>query len=270
MRCEVECSGYMNDCFVYEDWTRELKPRCFYVGMGLKKRVDLLIRNKHHTNIASKYGIDRKVVLGPVSRKEAAQHEVRLIAQRKTYVFGENFEFGANYTKGGERGTSGYRLSDSHRCAIRTANSKPVSDVTRARMKRAAKRRAGDPAWRELMSTVVRGRKHSESTKEKLRNINLGKRLSDKHKASISAGLRKNPNLGIQNRRENLSKERVQRLVEASSKPVLRCDDAGNVLERYDSINAAAKSLGVTGSAVSHASSGLTKTCCGWVWKFEG
>ena len=41
--------------YVYEDWTCEEAPRCFYVGKGMLNRVKRNTRNQLHTNIVNKY-----------------------------------------------------------------------------------------------------------------------------------------------------------------------------------------------------------------------
>lgn len=259
----------MEQVFVYEDWTREQVPRCFYVGMGTIKRVKCMNRNRHHANITQKHGIERRIVLGPVSRDVAAHHEVRLIAERETFVFGDCYVFGANYTCGGERGTPGYRLTVEHRRKISVANQRLRSKETKQKMSLAARKRANDASWRELMSSVSRGRKCLDSTKKKLHDANVGKRLSDEHKLAISDGLKRNPNLGVWNRRENISPARLSALSLASSKPVIMCNCDGNILQRFPSVQEASQHVGVTGSAISHVLCGHTKTCKGYLWRYD-
>jgi hypothetical protein len=98
----------MQEFYVYEDWTLELSPRCFYVGKGDIARVKTLRRNRHHTNIAQKYGVRREIMLITSIETMALEREVELIAERKTFVYGD-YVFGANYTRGGE-GVSGARF----------------------------------------------------------------------------------------------------------------------------------------------------------------
>jgi len=147
----------MNDFFVYEDWTLESQPRCFYVGKGKRNRVSGRKRNKHHTNIMNKHGLDRRVVMGPVTNIEACRLERSLIAERRTYVHAINYVFGANYTEGGE-GRIG-----------------PLSEKQ--------KRQIGVRASRENLS---------DETLEKMRNSHLGRRQTEDTKRKISVAMKGN------------------------------------------------------------------------------
>jgi hypothetical protein len=122
--------------FVYEDWTVEPFPRCFYVGKGILNRVKNLRRNKHHMNIVKAHGIDRRVVFASSVEQLTFDVEVKLIAEHKTFVYDLDYVFGANYTRGGE-GTSGFRPSQSTRQKMsHSAKTRPsISDETRQRLK---------------------------------------------------------------------------------------------------------------------------------------
>lgn len=136
--------------FVYEDWTSESVPRCFYVGKGDQGRIKGLQRNNHHGNIVKAYGIDRRIVLVTSIERLALDVEVELIAEHKTFVYGPDYVFGVNYTRGGE-GTSGF---------------KPTNE-TRAKMKESAKTRP--PITNETRQLLSRIRKNpSRVTREKL------------------------------------------------------------------------------------------------------
>ena len=105
--------------FVYEDWTKEINPRCFYVGKGRKRRINCLLRNKKHTNISVCYGIDRKIVFQTFDENLAFELEMELIKKHNTFSTGETNVFGANFTSGGEGVSApshrkGKQLSESH------------------------------------------------------------------------------------------------------------------------------------------------------------
>lgn len=108
--------------YVYEDWTLELSPRCFYVGKGDIARIKTLRRNRHHANIAQKHGMRREIVFASSVERAAIEREIELIVERKTFVCGDDYVFGANYTQGGE-GVSGARFvwSDQRRENARQA-----------------------------------------------------------------------------------------------------------------------------------------------------
>ena len=126
----------MNTYFVYEDWTTESTPRCFYVGKGDRGRVKILQRNNHHKNIVKSLGIERKIVFATSVERLALDVEIELIAEHKTFVNSFDYVFGANYTKGGE-GTSGFKPSQTTRQKMsRSAKTRPpISDETRWRLK---------------------------------------------------------------------------------------------------------------------------------------
>ncbi len=131
---------------VYEDWTLEIEPRCFYVGKGTERRVRLIKRNGVHTKIAKHFGLKRVVILRTDDEAEAIRLEVQKIAEHHTYVYGEGYKFGANFTVGGE-GVSGKRhtirskarisaalrkrvWTTGMRAKIGKANSRPVEQLT--------------------------------------------------------------------------------------------------------------------------------------------
>ena len=93
--------------YVYVDWTTEENPRPFYVGKGKRSRVSQRKRNKRHTNVAVKYGMNR-VIQEVVDEQLAFREERRLIAEHHTYVYDLEYNgLGCNYTRGGE-GSSGH------------------------------------------------------------------------------------------------------------------------------------------------------------------
>lgn len=148
------------DFFVYVDRTLDGRP--FYVGKGNAGRVRLSQRNKLHTNIAAKHGLQRSVVFVTAIEHEALDHERMLIAEHKTQ-HGVEGHWGANLTAGGE-GLSNpspvvrQKMSESQR------NRDPVSATSRQRMSEAVKRWCAVPKNRlrksEAMKNVVRSPEH--------------------------------------------------------------------------------------------------------------
>lgn len=95
--------------FVYQDWTLEPEPRCFYCGKGDERRLKRRYRNKHHRHVAQKHGMERRVLFGTRDEQFALDEEVRVIAEMHTYVYDPAYNgLGANYTSGGD-GVSGHR-----------------------------------------------------------------------------------------------------------------------------------------------------------------
>jgi hypothetical protein len=127
---------------VYADFTCEAFARCFYIGKGTEDRVNLFSpRNIVHERITAKYGLKREVVFETDDELFALDTEVRLIAERKTFVHGGHDHWGANLTLGGD-GTSGHIPSEQQRhnmsVAIRAAFQRDpsIAQRTSARQKR--------------------------------------------------------------------------------------------------------------------------------------
>jgi len=95
--------------YVYQDWTTESVPRCFYCGKGNANRLKRLFRNKHHKNVSNKFGINRIVISETDSEEQALLEEIKLISEFHTFVNDPSYNgIGTNYTCGGE-GISGHR-----------------------------------------------------------------------------------------------------------------------------------------------------------------
>jgi hypothetical protein len=148
------------------------------------------------------------------------------------------------------------------------------------------------------------GKRMSDETKQKLRQANLGKKYSEETRAKLSAiRLGKKIKSGwTTEKRENLRIKRTgckhtdeaKKKISASSKgnkhnigrkwtdsrrlvmplkPIIQCDIMGNVLQEYESIIAAATSIGVTRDTLTNIISGKTKKPNkerrGFIFKFK-
>lgn len=171
--------------YVYEDWTLEQTPRCFYVGRGTKNRCYNKQRNQYHTHIRNLYGLDRKIVRGPVTHDEAATLECQLIAQHKTHFFGGADCWGANFSVGGEHGSYGNKQTDERRQKQSLLmRGKKKSPETRAKMSASQSNRSLEhrmklsqsrlnkkilQSVRKKISEKLRGHVQSEETKNQRR-----------------------------------------------------------------------------------------------------
>lgn len=158
----------MTAFFTYIDWTLESTPRPFYVGKGTSHRVQLIQRNRKHTNVAAKYGHRREVVLMTSVEQIAIEHEVSLICELKTYH--ELCDIGCNFTLGGE-GISGYKHSDDAKRRMSRLGSKHT------------------PETREKMSQVKRGKKPTAACE-----ANTGRRrkpFSEEHRLHLKEARRR-------------------------------------------------------------------------------
>lgn len=132
----------------YVDWTTDERP--FYVGMGDDRRLSRRFgRNKRHTHVAKKYGSNRRIAASFPDRQDAIELEVKLIAEYHTFVDDPLYNgLGCNYTKGGEG------------C--------PCSEETRRKISRSKMDRS---PWNK----GKRGKPLSETQKQRLREVNLGR-----------------------------------------------------------------------------------------------
>ena len=99
--------------FVYVDMTDQLVP--YYAGKGLASRFKRRQRNLKHTNVATKYGFNRFLILTTPDESIAHAKECELIADCQT--FHTESELGCNFTRGGE-GVSGRAVTATTRKLI--------------------------------------------------------------------------------------------------------------------------------------------------------
>ena len=176
----------------YVDWTCEEVPRPFYVGKGTLHRAAHKKRNKHHTNIAEKYGIRREIVLVTSVEELAYDYEIFLISEYKTYVYSGEYYFGANYTPGGGR-NKGFHHSEFSKEKLSIATSGK-----------------NNPMY---------GKKHSLEKRKQMSESHKGKVCSEKHRANMrKAHLgKKSPRKGAKmtlEQREAYKLKRQQRKME--------------------------------------------------------
>jgi hypothetical protein len=145
--------------FVYEDWTLEAEPRCFYVGKGRQKRINYKYRNKKHAAVSTKYGVDRRVVLETTDESEALALEVSLIRERDTFMS----DLGCNFTAGGEGVSApshrkGKTISEQHRKNISEGKKGKPTHWSRPRT----------PEFKARISQALTGISRSEETRRKV------------------------------------------------------------------------------------------------------
>jgi hypothetical protein len=172
---------------VYVDYTKEELPRPFYVGKGNSSRVSNLKRNKLHTNISNKHGIERHIVLDTDDEELALRHECELIAEYKTCIYDEG-SWGANFTRGGE-GTSGMKHSEETK--RKNSESNKLSTTGE---KNGMYGKHHSEETRKKIGEKSKGRKDSESTRLKKSKASMGKSkgrvLSEETKRKIAEARR--------------------------------------------------------------------------------
>ena len=142
--------------YAYVDWTLEEISRPFYVGYGNDARIRNKHRNKHHTNIRSKYGMRREIVFETLDESLAKQREIQTIAEHRTYVFDPDYKFGCNYTTGGE-GVSGLKFSSATlRRLSEVARRENLSFETRQKMSSSQRNKAPASLQTRLKMSLAR------------------------------------------------------------------------------------------------------------------
>lgn len=162
----------------------------FYVGKGKDKRAwDTSDRGSHWDRTAKKHGYTVEIIASGLQEWYAMELEIDMIA----YYGRMDLNLGKliNKTDGGD-GMSGYIYSEE----------------TLSKMKKSSNERWSRQEERDKFSATLignkrhLGKKHSEETKQKCRDINLGKKMTDEQ--------RKNMSLAAKNRSEE-EKLRISR-----------------------------------------------------------
>lgn len=195
-------------------------------------------------------------------KAELCKREQHWIAELGTRV-----PHGYNLTDGGE-GMSGHTPSLETRRRMSTSHSgRRRSQSTRTKMSAAAKSRSSET--RAKISRARSGRRLSDETRKKIAAKLLGRRLTSTHTAKIRGAMRSDVvRARLSAAAKNRSAETLRKLGRASSRPVAQLDVAGDVLRVFSSIGAAASSIGVTGSAISHVVHERRRDCRGTYWRF--
>jgi hypothetical protein len=174
----------MDHWHVYEDWTLEAKPRCFYVGKGDDDRVAKLKRtNERHAEIVSKLGQRRVIVATGPDELAILNAEKRVIAERHTYVKDPNYNgIGCNRTRGGQ-GNSGRVVSE--------ATGQKISAAKRGKTPNKAWTQAERDATSARMSLLHKGKKlskeHIDVLRVRMADPSIKQDMIDKVTASINA-----------------------------------------------------------------------------------
>lgn len=158
--------------FGYKHYTLEEKPRCFYVGKGLKGRANSQRSRNHKWHAIVKcYGFRVEICFGPVTNEEACKWEIENIALEKTFNICHDHkkldsDIGCNFTRGGDGWRAGNIASEETR--------KKLSDIQRIVQNR--------PEVKQHQREVQTGKKRSQETREKLSKAN-------KNNPKVSAAL---------------------------------------------------------------------------------
>ena len=236
----------------------------FYVGKGSAIRCLRLKRNKLHTNIAKKHGVEREIVFQTSCEQTALEHEKYLIKELAT----RDYQGGANFTDGGD-GVSGFKHSlisnkrnaDRHvgivqsddTCSLKSQSMLESPLVKRKRVKQflsdgtlvmihdsitAAARSIGSPNSATLISRCCRGKTSTFA--------NFKWEYVDKLETN------------------DMKKPRSH----AVKKSVQQIDFSGRIVAIHPSINVAARSIGKNSVSIRLCCHDTRSTAYGFEWKF--
>lgn len=146
---------------VYEDWTLEETPRCFYVGKGDDGRVAKLKRqSKPHRDVVQTLGQRRVVVFTTEDESLALERERAVIQERHVHPRDPEYNgIGCNRTLGGQ-GNSG----------------RIVSEETCRRISEAKKGKTPNKVWTQA---------ERDATSARMSLLHKGKTVSDEHRQAL-------------------------------------------------------------------------------------
>jgi hypothetical protein len=223
----------------------------FYVGLGVKetdryrRAHSKSDRNKHWRNIVNKAGYDVEIIMEGLTFEEACAKEIEFIALYGRADLGKGPLI--NLTDGGE-GTKGWspeyreRFSNLHK-------GRKLSDEHRAKLKEARKRQVC-----------------TEETRMKRRELAKHRPITKEMREKMAAKLRGRPMPQWQ--REILSKAAMGKKVPWCYKPIWQFNLAGEFVAEFESISAAAKSLGLITANIGKVLSGERAHCGRFVFRY--
>ncbi len=160
--------------------TRNDTGAVFYIGKGKAWRANMTNRNKMWKAIAEKHGFSVHIASNWKTEKEAFDHEIFLIDCFRS--LGAKL---ANMTDGGD-GWSGMRHTDEHKQLMREKmTGRVMSAETKRKMSASAKARK-EREGNVFFSPSATDEQRAEWAKKSAES-QVGKKLSEEHKAKISA-----------------------------------------------------------------------------------
>ena len=146
-------------------WYREDDEKPFYVGKGFGRRLYLVNgRNKHFMNVLQKHGGFPLKIIEGLTEQEAIDKEIALISEyRKLYTL-------TSVTDGGE-GVSGLKHSQETKTRLsELAKNQWSNPEMRRLLTESRKLTHNSPSFKEHMSKVKKGTKHTEQNILNIKN----------------------------------------------------------------------------------------------------
>lgn len=116
------------------------------------------------------------------------------------------------------------------------------------------------------LSKAATGRKHTDESKEKIRIKNIGNksRTGMPHLTETKEKI-KDAQIGIKKKPESVYKN----FLAQKKKPINQYDTDGNLIQEYDGIRLAERVTGIKRQSLISALSGKSKTSGGFIWKYK-
>lgn len=191
--------------------------------------------NIYFTRAIQKYGwenFQHEIIKNNLSKEEADDIEKSLIKELNT--LNPN---GYNAKDGGSNGRPSEetrrKLSESHKGYI-------PSDETRKKLSKASK-----------------GRKHSDETKKKISKINKGRKFSEEVRKKVSEAHKKNK-----------TNEEPPKPKKKWKEKVVQYGEKYEFIRTWDSMNDAAKALGISAKNISACCNGNRRKAGGFMWDY--
>lgn len=223
--------------YVYVDRTAD-NDTPFYVGKGNSGRVKKIQRNRKHSNISKKHGLNRTIIAEVRFEEDAFEIEKLKIAELHTFIDDpEATRLACNMTMGGE-GVSNPSIETRQKISKARQNCPPISDETRYKISESNRRRKGEkrsPETRKKLSEAARNRSPethkkmseaqrnrppiSDETRKKMSDANRGKKRSPETRKKISEASRnRSPETRkkLSNAARNRSPETCKKISEAA------------------------------------------------------
>jgi hypothetical protein len=157
--------------FGYKHMTLEAVPRCFYVGKGTTRRPFSRSRSKKWHAVVAEYGLRVEVCIGPVSNRTAIEWEITHIAAEGTYskctALRNPDNIGCNFTLGGD-GAVGCPRTEKQKAEISERFRRPKTPEHREKLRQANLGKKLSPERVEKTAKALRGRVFSSERRAKI------------------------------------------------------------------------------------------------------
>ena len=224
--------------------------------------------NKHFYSAIQKYGwdnIEHEIVENGLTKQQACDLEIELIAK----YHATDRRYGYNNSTGGECGSLGVHPSAETRLKIsESLNRAYLNPELRQKLSEAQKGKHRSPETRRKMSEARKcsnspwyGEHLSAEHRSKISEAEKGRLFSHETRQKISEA-KKGAHHSDEARRKMSEAHRGK--IHRNRKAVI-CVETGTL---YSSSVEAAKAIGVTQGAISHAACGITQTSGGYHWRY--